>query len=72
MRMDLIKTYAEEITLQLNGVIDLAEVVKLIEKPKYAEQGDLAFPCFSLAKMLRKSPQSIAVELAGKIQSPSL
>ena len=70
--MDLIKTYAEEITSQLNGVIDLEEVVKLIEKPKYAEQGDLAFPCFSLAKMLRKSPHSYCRGTSRENPKPSL
>ncbi|NLY35863.1 MAG: arginine--tRNA ligase, partial [Tissierellia bacterium] len=33
------------------------------------EQGDLSFPCFKLAKTMRKSPTNIAQELAEKIQS---
>lgn len=68
--MEFIKKYAEAITLKLNGALELGDVVDLIEKPKYEDQGDLAFPCFSLAKVLRNSPNKIASELAGKIQSP--
>lgn len=39
-------------------------VLLLLEKPKVREHGDLAFPCFSLAKERRMSPQKIAEELA--------
>lgn len=39
----------------------------LIETPQQ-EFGDYAFPCFSLAKLFRKSPQQIAAELAAKIK----
>ena len=38
---------------------------KDITEPPKPEMGDLAFPCFSLAKELRKSPGIIAKELAG-------
>jgi len=43
----------------------------MIEKPKNAAHGDLAFPCFTLAKLKRKSPNLIAQELSEKIQSPT-
>ncbi|MFL6556964.1 MAG: arginine--tRNA ligase, partial [Bacillus sp. (in: firmicutes)] len=42
----------------------------MIEKPKNQELGDLAFPCFTLAKLKRKSPNLIAGELSKKINSP--
>jgi arginyl-tRNA synthetase len=42
----------------------------MIEKPKNQELGDLAFPCFTLAKLKRKSPNLIAEELSKKINSP--
>ena len=42
----------------------------MIEKPKNQELGDLAFPCFTLAKLKRKSPNLIAQELSEKLQSP--
>lgn len=53
----------------LEGALSHEEILESLEFPKYAEQGDLAFPCFKLAKTLRKSPAIIAEELAGKIKS---
>ncbi|SES08899.1 arginyl-tRNA synthetase [Gracilibacillus ureilyticus] len=44
----------------------------MIEKPKYENMGDLAFPCFTLAKIYRNSPQDIALELKQKIKIPEL
>ncbi|MED4228970.1 DALR anticodon-binding domain-containing protein [Neobacillus cucumis] len=41
----------------LNQEIPEAQLELLIEKPKYTEHGDLAFPCFTLAKLKGKSPQ---------------
>lgn len=38
-----------------------------IEIPKDTKNGDFAFPCFSLAKTLKKAPQIIANELKEKI-----
>jgi arginyl-tRNA synthetase len=35
-----------------------------LEQPRDAELGDFAFPCFVLAKALKKSPPAIAAELA--------
>lgn len=44
--------------------LESAQILKLIETPPNPEMGDLAFPCFTLAKTLRKSPVMIAAELA--------
>lgn len=41
----------------------------LIEVPPSPDMGDYAFPTFSFAKVLRKAPNMIAEELAGKIKS---
>lgn len=67
--MEIVKIYATEISAQLDGVLETSEVEQLIEKPKYGDQGDLAFPCFTLAKALRKSPHVIAKELSEKISN---
>ena len=56
------KTIAEVIN------IDQTEIKKSIEKPKGTENGDYAFPCFRLAKTLRKAPQAIAIEIKEKIK----
>jgi arginyl-tRNA synthetase len=61
--------YSEHLEKALNGVLTVGEIISLIEKPNYADQGDLAFPCFQLAKSLRKSPIAIAKEIAPLIQN---
>ncbi|MGT2926760.1 arginine--tRNA ligase [Streptococcus cuniculipharyngis] len=47
--------------------LDAASIVKLLEQPKHADMGDLAFPTFTLAKTLRKAPQAIASELVDQL-----
>jgi arginyl-tRNA synthetase len=54
----------------LDHEISITELELSVEKPKNQAHGDLAFPCFTLAKVKRKSPTIIAQELSEKIQSP--
>ncbi len=62
---------AEKITAALHelGVEDfpLEKVESMLETPPNPAMGDIAFPCFQLAKALRKAPPMIAGEVAGKI-----
>ena len=44
------------------------EIEQYIEIPPNTDMGDYAFPCFRLAKVLKKSPQIIAEDLKGKIE----
>jgi arginyl-tRNA synthetase len=44
----------------------------ILETPPDRKLGDIAFPCFQLAKQFRKSPAVIASELAAKIQQGGL
>ena len=44
------------------------ELKGLIEVPKDNNNGDYAFPCFVLARTLKKAPQIIATELKDKIE----
>jgi arginyl-tRNA synthetase len=62
--------FCEMLSLALDGELEKSKLLKLIEKPKYSHLGDLAFPCFELSKQNRKPPQTIAIELAKKIESP--
>ncbi|KEO84654.1 arginine--tRNA ligase [Tumebacillus flagellatus] len=48
--------------------LEEADTLRLLETPKDPKMGDLAFPCFQLAKTLRKAPPMIAAELKEKIQ----
>jgi arginyl-tRNA synthetase len=40
------------------------EILALLERPKSEEHGDVAFPCFQVAKALKKAPPLVAQELA--------
>ena len=44
------------------------ELETFIEKPKDIKNGDYAFPCFRLAKELKKAPPQIANEIKEKIE----
>lgn len=49
-----------------------AETIEnLLETPKHTHMGDVAFPCFELAKIEKKSPALIAQELVSKIHTES-
>ena len=48
--------------------IDEKEIESYIEIPKDSTNGDYAFPCFKLAKTLRKSPQAIAEDIKERIE----
>lgn len=61
--MNYKKIVAEQIAKSVGEHLSVDEIVSMIEVPKYANQGDLAFPAFTLAKVLRKAPQAIATEI---------
>lgn len=44
------------------------EIESFIERPKDKNNGDYAFPCFRLAKTLKKAPLAIAEEIKEKIE----
>lgn len=44
-----------------------ADITSKLEAPKDAKLGDVAFPTFTLAKVLKKAPQMIAAELVENI-----
>ena len=46
---------------------DEKEMETYLEEPKVSTNGDYAFPCFKLAKTLRKAPQAIAEEIKQNI-----
>jgi arginyl-tRNA synthetase len=49
-----------------------SDIEKLIEIPPDDNLGDYAFPCFSLAKKLKKNPLEIAQELVKKLRKKGL
>jgi len=66
--MDFRQSLAEALSAKTG--LTSAECAELIEVPKNAEMGDLAFPCFKLAKTLRKAPPVIAQELVNGLTLP--
>ncbi|MFF2855746.1 MULTISPECIES: arginine--tRNA ligase [unclassified Peribacillus] len=70
--MSMNKPIAELISTALNNEMQASEIEKLMEKPKLMELGDVAFPCFTLAKKFKKSPQVIASEIAQQLNSELL
>ena len=64
--IDFKKKIAESIAQVLE--FDVNEIELSIENPKGADNGDYAFPCFRLAKTMRKAPPVIAEEIKNKLQ----
>ncbi|MDE5825454.1 MAG: arginine--tRNA ligase, partial [Lachnospiraceae bacterium] len=62
----------EKISQYLSSIVeDLSaeEFVTLLETPPEEEMGDLALPCFGLAKKMHKNPQLIAAEITEKLNA---
>ncbi len=59
------KKYVIDNIAELTG-LECSVVEKSTETPPDEKMGDLAFPCFPLAKIMRKAPNMIAAELAEK------
>ena len=59
---EIAKLIAAEVT-----DLEFAEVQNMIEVPQDSKMGDYAFPCFKLAKVMRKAPPLIAKGIAEKI-----
>ena len=64
--VDFKKIIADEIYDEALG-LSVEDIMALIEIPSDEKMGDYAFPCFRLAKALRKAPQMIAADIAGRI-----
>lgn len=63
---------AELLQKEIGETLTTEEIFNLLEKPKAAEFGDIAFPTFALAKAFRKAPQQIAADLGAKISDPTI
>lgn len=61
--------FKQKIAEQISNIANLPEnkVYEYIEIPSDKKMGDFAFPCFRLAKELKKSPQLIAEDLKNKM-----
>ncbi len=64
------KEQKDKLAELLSGMIDgleASDIREMIEIPPDSNMGDFAFPCFRLAKTMRKAPQMIAADLAEKL-----
>lgn len=68
--MDIKNVIASEIARILDK--DVVEIEKMIEKSPNLDMGDYSFPCFRLAKELRKAPQQIAEDIKAQINSEEI
>lgn len=66
--------YKKEIAKSISKITNISEneLENYIEIPPNSEMGDFAFPCFKLAKELRKAPPLIANEIKEKIETDSI
>lgn len=67
--------FKEKIAVVLSEAIEglsADEIKDMIEIPADSKMGDYAFPCFKLAKVLRKAPPMIAQGIAEKLQGAEM
>ncbi len=64
---DIKEFIASAIQKALENTVQKQEILEKIENPKDKQNGDFAYPCFHLAKILKKSPVLIATELKEKL-----
>ena len=58
------KIYGSVKSINTDAEISAKDIVPMLEYPPDASMGDLAFPCFKLSKILRRSPVQIASAIA--------
>ena len=59
--------FKKEIYKTLKNAVNIDINIELIEVPPNPNMGDYAFPCFTLAKELKKSPIEISKEIVSKV-----
>ena len=70
--MKNVKREIAEILSQQVESLTADEIEKLVEIPADPKMGDYAFPCFRLAKVMRKAPAMIAADIAAAIADSAL
>lgn len=58
----------DEVKNILNDCKDITIDASLLEIPQDRTKGDIALPCFSFAKMLKKAPQQIATDISMQLK----
>lgn len=68
------KNIKENISKEIAVVLkkDEKEIFDMIEEPKESKMGDYSFPCFKLAREIKKAPNLIAEELNQNMKIPTM
>jgi len=71
--MDFKKLIAESLLQSIEaagaaGALTATEIMDMLETPPNPDMGDFAFPCFKLAKVLRKAPPMIAASMRWQLR----
>ena len=69
MKTELIHPLAEIVSAACHKPAE--DIIRLMQEPKNRDFGDIALPCFFLAKEWKLSPQECAVNLAAKLSLPT-
>jgi arginyl-tRNA synthetase len=69
-----LRSIKSNIAKKISGMIgiDDTQIMQLLEMPPSEDMGDLALPCFFMAKILKKAPAAIATDLSSKIPPDDL
>ncbi|MCL2852894.1 MAG: arginine--tRNA ligase [Defluviitaleaceae bacterium] len=70
-KRELAATLAQAINADSDAGAEVDDILSAIEIPPDSQMGDYAFPCFRLAKTMRKAPQIIARELCETMELPA-
>ncbi len=60
------------LAINAEAVLNAQDVAAMLEYPPDSNMGDLAFPCFKLSKVLRRSPVQIAATLCESLAADEL
>jgi arginyl-tRNA synthetase len=69
---DMKQLISNALATYMSGILDASEIESMLETPPDESMGDFAIPCFSLARVMRKSPQKIAADFATSMQNVPL
>ena len=58
------KIYEKVVLINAEAQISAEDIAAMLEYPPDTTMGDLAFPCFKLSRVLRRSPVQIAATIA--------
>ena len=62
---------SEVLHITSEGLLSIDDIYNQLVEPPNLEMGDMAFGCFALAKLAKKSPAQIATDLKAKIPTDS-